>query len=164
MSGLLVAILFAVAAIGVTLVLPIISFLRTQRALRELRALRERVDSLASQVAAATPHAAVATSEAVVEPPPRVPVAPTPAVAVDAAAVASPALPAPPAPRPTPGRNLEQTIGSRWLLYAGVAAVVLGMSYFVKYAFDSGWISEPTSARPRSGPIARVTSTFASSE
>ena len=29
---------------------------------------------------------------------------------------------------------------------------------------SSGWISEPTSASPRSGPIASVTSTFASSE
>ena len=39
--------------------------------------------------------------------------------------------------------DLEQQIGSRWLLYAGIAAVVLGSSYFVKFAFDSGWISEP---------------------
>ena len=39
--------------------------------------------------------------------------------------------------------NLEELIGGRWLLFAGVAAIVLGVSYFVKFAFDNGWISEP---------------------
>ena len=48
-----------------------------------------------------------------------------------------------PAPAPAASADLEQVIGSRWLLFAGIAAVVLGMSYFVKYAFDNGWISEP---------------------
>ena len=42
-----------------------------------------------------------------------------------------------------PALDLEQLIGGRWLLYAGIAAVVLGVSYFVKFAFDNGWISEP---------------------
>jgi uncharacterized membrane protein len=45
-----------------------------------------------------------------------------------------------PAPRST---DLEAIIGGRWLLFAGIAAVVLGISYFVKFAFDNGWISEP---------------------
>lgn len=39
--------------------------------------------------------------------------------------------------------DLEALIGGRWLLFAGIAAVVLGISYFVKFAFDNGWISEP---------------------
>lgn len=66
----------------------------------------------------------------------------------------------PPTPRPIPpppqaipassnaahekrGLDLEEMIGGRWLLFAGLAAIVLGMSYFVKFAFDNGWISEP---------------------
>jgi uncharacterized membrane protein len=58
---------------------------------------------------------------------------------------ASAPLAAPTAPTGSPATrgDLEQQIGSRWLLYAGIAAVVLGMSYFVKFAFDNGWISEP---------------------
>jgi len=38
----------------------------------------------------------------------------------------------------------EARIGSRWLLYAGVAAIVVGISYFEKLAIDSHWISETT--------------------
>lgn len=58
--------------------------------------------------------------------------------------------PARPSPEPTPARptpssaeSLEQRIGGRWLLYAGMAALVLGISYFIKFAFDNGWVSEP---------------------
>lgn len=39
--------------------------------------------------------------------------------------------------------DLENRIGGRWLLYIGIAALVLGASYFVKYAFDNGWVNEP---------------------
>jgi uncharacterized membrane protein len=39
--------------------------------------------------------------------------------------------------------SLEQRIGGRWLLYAGIAALILGISYFIKFAFDNGWVSEP---------------------
>jgi uncharacterized membrane protein len=39
--------------------------------------------------------------------------------------------------------GLEELIGGRWLLFAGIAAIILGISYFVKFAFDNGWISEP---------------------
>lgn len=37
--------------------------------------------------------------------------------------------------------TLEQRIGQRWMLYAGIAAVVLGASYLVKLAFDNNWIT-----------------------
>jgi len=59
---------------------------------------------------------------------------------------------APPLPRtatvatgPSPLRieSIESRIGGRWLLYIGVAALVLGASYFVKYAFDNEWINQP---------------------
>jgi hypothetical protein len=36
---------------------------------------------------------------------------------------------------------LENRIGGRWLLYIGLTALVLGASYFVKYAFDNEWIN-----------------------
>lgn len=39
--------------------------------------------------------------------------------------------------------SLEERIGARWLLYAGIGSLVLGLSYFIKFAFDNGWVSEP---------------------
>lgn len=45
-------------------------------------------------------------------------------------AIAAPALPEP----------LERRIGSRWLNRVGVVAVLIGVSYFLKLAMDSGWI------------------------
>ena len=61
-------------------------------------------------------------------------------------------LPSPaarPAVRPaarsvTNAHSLESAIGGRWLLYIGIAAIVLGASYFLKYAFDNEWIGEHT--------------------
>jgi len=45
---------------------------------------------------------------------------------------------------PAPARedSLESRIGGRWLLYVGTAALVLGIGFFVKYAFDNDWINE----------------------
>ena len=39
--------------------------------------------------------------------------------------------------------SLERQIGSKWLLYLGVVAIVLGVSYFIKYAFDNEWVAPP---------------------
>jgi uncharacterized membrane protein len=39
--------------------------------------------------------------------------------------------------------SLETRIGSHWLLYVGIAAIVVGVAYFEKLAFDNGWINEP---------------------
>lgn len=51
----------------------------------------------------------------------------------------------------TPGRksetNLESRIGSHWLNRIGIAAVLIGVSYFLKFAFENNWI----------GPAGRVT-------
>ncbi len=51
-------------------------------------------------------------------------------------------------PRPrTDEADLESRIGSHWLNRIGIAAVLIGVSYFLKYAFDNNWI----------GPAGRVT-------
>jgi uncharacterized membrane protein len=36
--------------------------------------------------------------------------------------------------------DLEGTIGKLWLNRIGIVAILVGVSYFLKYAFDSGWI------------------------
>ena len=53
------------------------------------------------------------------------------------------ALPTPPSRVEPHIEGLEERIGGRWLLYAGIASLILGVSYFVKFAFDNGWVSEP---------------------
>src|SRR5438445_13396545 len=50
-------------------------------------------------------------------------------------------------PSAEPGTNLESRIGSHWLNRIGIAAVLIGVSYFLKFAFDNNWI----------GPAGRVT-------
>jgi len=42
--------------------------------------------------------------------------------------------------------NLESRIGSHWLNRIGITAVLIGVSYFLKFAFDNNWI----------GPAGRV--------
>ena len=62
----------------------------------------------------------------------------------------TPARPAIPvaAPRAAPTENdLESRIGSHWLNRIGIAAVLIGVSYFLKFAFENNWI----------GPAGRVT-------
>jgi uncharacterized membrane protein len=54
-------------------------------------------------------------------------------------------------PRPVPASpeveaDLESRIGSHWLNRIGIAAVLIGVSYFLKFVFDNNWI----------GPAGRV--------
>jgi uncharacterized membrane protein len=71
--------------------------------------------------------------------------------ALGASATAAPPPPLPPGPsriaalQPEP--NLESRIGSHWLNRIGIAALLVGVSYFLKFAFDNNWI----------GPAGRVT-------
>jgi|GEM_PF-5352615 len=45
-----------------------------------------------------------------------------------------------------PPRDLESLLGANWLSKVGIAAVAIAAAFFLKYAFDSGWI----------GPTGRV--------
>jgi uncharacterized membrane protein len=67
-----------------------------------------------------------------------------------------PASPTPAPPSRSPGRaeaarparaepageSLETLIGSRWLLYIGVIAIIVGVGYFEKLALENRWIGE----------------------
>jgi uncharacterized membrane protein len=89
-------------------------------------------------------------SRPVLEPPPILPQpapvprrpesAPVPTV-VPAPVVASAVPPAPDVTADA-STSLETEIGSRWLLYVGVVALVVGASYFQKLAIDNNWIGE----------------------
>jgi uncharacterized membrane protein len=48
---------------------------------------------------------------------------------------------------PSEAAGLEQRIGTRWVLIAGVITVIFAVGFFLKYAYDNQWI----------GPLGRVT-------
>jgi uncharacterized membrane protein len=61
-------------------------------------------------------------------------------------AAATPRAQAVIAPASQRSADLESRIGSHWLNRIGIAAVLIGVSYFLKFAFDNNWI----------GPAGRV--------
>src|SRR5438132_10580832 len=40
-------------------------------------------------------------------------------------------------------RELESKIGGQWLNRVGIIAVLIGVSYFLKYAFENEWVGPP---------------------
>lgn len=75
----------------------------------------------------------------------------TPPLRIDLAVTtgAPPPPPAAPASRPAAitvptrsaaGSSLESRIGGQWLNRLGIIAVLIGLSYFLKFAFDNNWI------------------------
>jgi uncharacterized membrane protein len=110
---------------------------------RELRELRQLVAELTGRVYRLE---RAAEKQAPVE---SVPIAPLPASTGSAASQPrageirpTPVIPARAAadtPR-SDSADLESRIGSHWLNRIGIAAVLIGVSYFLKYAFDNNWI------------------------
>jgi uncharacterized membrane protein len=104
-----------------------------------------------------TAHEPVKASESVAAaslppPPPRTPAAPI----ASRTPVPEPKQPHTPPQPPYPlvpdavahtEPDLESRIGSHWLNRIGIAALLIGVSYFLKYAFENNWI----------GPAGRVT-------
>ncbi len=85
----------------------------------------------------------VAPLSAVPPVPPTEPSLATPSAAIPPVPPVAPVSPAAAAPaQPAARESLESRIGGHWLLYIGTAALVLGIGFFVKYAFDNNWIDE----------------------
>ncbi|HEX7287179.1 MAG TPA: DUF2339 domain-containing protein, partial [Candidatus Angelobacter sp.] len=122
---------------------------------------QDELEALRAQVAALTVRIYKLEQKAGIEPQVFQGVTPAP----PAAQVSLPRTPSPPqasAPPPprassTPPlssyppvrhetRDLEGTIGKLWLNRIGIVAILIGVSYFLKYAFDNNWI----------GPAGRV--------
>lgn len=55
--------------------------------------------------------------------------------------------------------SLETQIGSRWLLYIGIIAIVIGVAYFEKLAIDNQWLGE--TARVLQGAVLGLLLTYA---
>ena len=156
--------------------LPIIALVTVNSRARELRAemaslldrirdLEERLHKLADHPPALVPPP---RAEAAYAPAP--PVAPTlaPKPVPAATPPPTPSAPGPSAPTPPPAsppapvtaplfhsiepapttdaRSLENRIGSQWFNRIGILAVLIGVAWFLKLAFDNHWI----------GPLGRV--------
>ena len=99
----------------------------------EVRRLRELVAAISSRLAA------LETTQGIAAPPPPGPIPAAPASVAEAP---------PPRDKRTrvKQREWEQILGGRWLARVGVLALVVGIGFFLKFAFDNNWI----------GPIGRV--------
>ena len=133
---------------------------RLTKVAKDVQALNERIALLERSLQgtarpAATPHSAVPPAAVEIA----VPVDASVSTLPPQAAVQRPAPPEIPPPRPATSfqsmpagtaaaaaaqeaESLETRIGTRWLLYVWVVAIVVGVSYFVKLAFDNEWITE----------------------
>jgi uncharacterized membrane protein len=117
---------------------------------RTLAELTARVYRIERELRIRTESAAETSTVEPTQPPPAKPV-------FDDATSANSAPPVIPPPRIPPvattpfkteiDSDLESRIGSHWLNRIGIAALLIGISYFLKYAFDNNWI----------GPAGRVT-------
>ncbi len=115
----------------------------------DLRALRMQVAALTRRVYELERRAGVET--AAVEPPAlpmkAVPPPPPPAAREAPGVPAPDFLMKPVISSGTDASELEGKIGKVWLNRIGIIAILAGVAYFIKYAFDNGWI----------GPAGRVT-------
>ncbi len=124
-----------------TVVLPILSFRRASAARAGVGRLERRLAVLEGQAqqrqaTARTPAPASGEPDAT-KTGPSVPAAlPTTAQGPESTPVAADET------QTTPTR-LEARIGTRWMLYVGVATLVIGVGLFIRYAFVNQWVTEP---------------------
>jgi len=123
----------------------------SSQVLRELAELREAVRELTRRLFVLEQERSVASFQKAVAVPP--PANPLSSEGVLEPLSASPPSGSPPtasrsaAANPRPAQpDLESRIGSQWLNRIGITALLIGISYFLKFAFDNNWI----------GPAGRV--------
>jgi uncharacterized membrane protein len=124
-------------------VLPIVAFVRTLRIGR----LENRIAGLeAALLRLMQERASQPSASAVVERETVILVeeaAPEPASPQPIPESTEPQAAAPPAFTPAaPGPRLEEIIGERWLGWVGIAVLLFGAAFALKYAFENRWIGE----------------------
>ncbi len=157
-------------AAGLWLILPVVSWMRVSRVKRELAEVKARLAVLESAQAATLaarvtqPAPAKPADVAATSPPPFTaapegifapPIVQSPVVQ-PASVPAPPVVVTPPPPSPSDlgepagpaaaqddeSSSLEDAIGGRLMLWVGAIVLVLGVAFFLKYAFDNEWITE----------------------
>jgi uncharacterized membrane protein len=129
------------------LVMPVVGWIRTSRLQREVAALRTRIASLEGAVAASSATAPAVAAAPAADATPVAAEEPAPAPVEPQAQSTPPPLPYPEAqPAATAAvadaGTLEEAIGGRLMLWVGTVVLVLGVAFFLKYAFDNEWITE----------------------
>jgi uncharacterized membrane protein len=100
----------------------------------QVASLTARIYTLEQRLGVTTPSTPQAARPAITE------AAPTPAPMTAAPVIRIPAPPLAAAPPVKPKTDLEKRIGQYWLNRIGIVAVLVGVSFFLKWAFDNGWI------------------------
>jgi uncharacterized membrane protein len=126
--ALFVPIVVVVATAGLLLGL-LAAVFRLRRRVRGLETRLERLERAAGPGAPAPTPAPASASPVVETPPP-----------VEAAPPEPEPAPVGAAPTATGVGDLEGRVGTRWLNRIGALILVLGIGFFLKYAFESDWI------------------------
>lgn len=121
-----------VVLFGLLIVLPIVAIVKTRR----IGALERRMTGLEAALLRLMRERA-APEQPVVAPQPHQPVEEAPASTPDTPAPQPPVVP--PAKQ---GRKIEEIIGERWLGWVGIAVLLFGAAFALKYAFENRWVGE----------------------
>lgn len=147
MESLFVLLIFAIVLLPI--VLSIIALVSTSSLRRKLDAIEQHVSRLSVTGVAPTtgqaPPWEAQPAPAAVAPQPQPVVAPS--AQAHPATVSQPPTRQPVTKSADSGTDIERLIGGKWLNWIGIAALLVGTAFFLKYAFDNNWI----------GPIGRIT-------
>jgi uncharacterized membrane protein len=114
---------------AVALLLPILSLIRGVKLHADVQRLAARIEALERRLAsAAATRAAPEELSAPVQPAVRERTTPAHEPLLTSAPHAS-------------ADEIEERIGGRWLQHAGMIVLVLGIAFFLRYAFDRAWLS-----------------------
>src|SRR5512142_1245375 len=111
----------------------------------ELAALREQLAALTARIYRLEQRTGIIPEPQASRPPAPTVSAPPPEARVPVLPAPMPPIPLRPeaatsAARPRATEGLESQIGTLWLNRVGIIATLIGVSYFIKYAFDNNWI------------------------
>jgi uncharacterized membrane protein len=116
---------------------------RLNEAIARLNQVESRLRALeGSEPARRPPSPVTLPVPSPISPPPVITSEPVPLFRPSSPAVDVVFPPAAPSPPPPVTDDFETQIGSRWMLVVGTVILVLGVAFFVKYAFDNHWVNE----------------------
>jgi uncharacterized membrane protein len=143
MEGIVVIGLVLLALFIAGSICGIIALVKQRKLKTRLQILENDLQLLRTQAPAAEkPPAAPAEEEVVSEPVPETlatpPRRPQPPPLPTQASIADREMKAPPAQKDR--LSLEMKLGTRWLNWVGIVMLLVGIAFFLKYAYDNAWI------------------------
>lgn len=134
-----------------------------RRILADLTERVHRIERKLGMEAELVPHERTPSGATPAPPEPQSAAPPRPPAEPAVPRASYPLVPRSPAPPTTakialPQPDLESRIGSHWLNRIGIAALLIGISYFLKFAFENNWIG--SAGRVTIGLIAGIAILF----